>query len=159
MIRVRHQAALSRVLQISNSYGNIIAIKYTLAHKEVQVSAPTNMPIAPYSHVKHKIAWRKCPNFPLDAKVELISSHNPWRPGARAWNLFEHVLRKKPITTVQGILEDAGAIGYWETDVKSFLRWLYTWGDFIEVNGQRHFPKQELVKTEAPKKVKRKEVA
>jgi hypothetical protein len=101
------------------------------------------MPIAPYSHVKHKIAWRRQENFPLDAKVVLISSHNPWRPGARAWNLFEHVLRKRPISTVEQVLKDAGAIGYWETDVKSFLRWLYTWGDFIEVNGQRYFPKQE----------------
>jgi hypothetical protein len=106
-------------------------------------SVPMNMPIAPSAVVQHKKAWRKCQNFPLNASVVLISSHNPWRPGARAWDLFEYVLRKKPMSTVQEILDDAKAIGYQETDVKSFLRWLYTWGDFIEVNGQRYFPKQE----------------
>jgi hypothetical protein len=120
------------------------------------MTTPTNMPIAPYAHVKHKLAWRKCPNFPMDATVVLISSHNPWRPGARAWNLFEHVLRKKPTTTVQEILNDAMAIGYFDTDVKSFLRWLYTWGDFIEVNGQRYFPKQEMPVAEAPAPTKSK---
>lgn len=108
------------------------------------MNAPTNMPIAPYAHVKHKIAWRKCPDFPMEATVVVISSHNPWRPGCRAWNLFELVLRKKPITTIKEILEDARAAGYAEdTDVKSYLRWLYTWGDFIEIDGKRYFPKQE----------------
>lgn len=107
------------------------------------MNAPTNMPIAPSATVRHKIAWRKCKNFDLDATVVLISSHNPWRPGSRAWDLFELVLRKKPMTTVGGILEDANAIGYYREDTMSHLKWLYTWGDFIEVNGQRYFPKQE----------------
>jgi hypothetical protein len=36
------------------------------------------------------------------------------------------------------------AAGYADdTDVMSHLRWLYTWGDFLEINGQRYFPKQE----------------
>jgi hypothetical protein len=41
------------------------------------------------------------------------------------------------------ILVDAREIGYYESDTMQHLRWLYTWGDFIEINGQRHFPKQE----------------
>jgi hypothetical protein len=104
-----------------------------------------NMPIAPSATIKHKIAWRRCKNFPLTATVHVISSHNPWRPNSRAWNLFEHVLRVKPITTIGEIMADATAIGYYESDVMQHLRWLYTWGDFIEVNGQRHFPKQEAL--------------
>jgi hypothetical protein len=103
--------------------------------EEEAMNKPLNMPIAPSATIQHKIAWRKCKSFPLDASVRVISSHNPWRPNAHGYNLFEMVLRKKPMTTA--------AIGYFETDTMSKLRWLYTWGDFIEVNGQRHFPKQE----------------
>jgi hypothetical protein len=103
-----------------------------------------NMPIAPSAVVKHKIAWRKCKNFDMDATVHVISSHNPWRPGSRAWKLFELVLRVKPVTTIRDIITDAMAAGYADdTDVMSHLRWLYTWGDFLEINGQRYFPKQE----------------
>jgi hypothetical protein len=109
---------------------------------EVKVNE-LNMPIAPSATIRHKIAFRRCRNFPLSATVHVISSHNPWRPKSRAWNLFEFVLRKKPITTIKEILDDAAAIGYYESDTMQHLRWLYTWGDFIEINGQRHFPKQE----------------
>lgn len=112
--------------------------------KEATVDA-LNMPIAPSATIKHKKAWRACKNFPLNATVVLISAHNPFRPNAQGYNLFELVLRKnlmKP-TTVQEIINDAQVIGYDETAVKSKLRWLYTWGDFLEINGQRHFPTQE----------------
>jgi hypothetical protein len=107
------------------------------------MNAPTNMPIAPSAVIRHKIAWRSCKNFDMDATVHVISSHNPWRPGSRAWNLFEFVLRVKPITTIRDIIKDAGDIGYFDTDVMSHLRWLYTWGDFLEIDGKRYFPKQE----------------
>jgi hypothetical protein len=104
-----------------------------------------NMPIAPSATVRHKVAFRRCRNFPGNATVHVISTHNPWRPKSRAWNLFEFVLRKKTITTIQEILDDASAIGYYETDTMQHLRWLYTWGDFLEIDGQRHFPKQEAL--------------
>lgn len=107
------------------------------------MNSPTNMPIAPHAHVKHTKAWRKCEPFDLDATARLISSHNPWRPGARAWNLFEQVLRPKPVSTVKQIVADAEAIGYRRKDVERHLRWLYTWGDFLEISGQRYFPVQE----------------
>lgn len=102
----------------------------------------TNMPIAPSATIRHKIAFRRCKDFDRSAIVHLISSHNPWRPNALGFNLFEQVLRVKPITTIGEILQDAQAIGYYETETMKHLRWLFTWGDFIEVNGQRHFPKQ-----------------
>jgi hypothetical protein len=106
------------------------------------MNAPTNMPIAPYAHTKHVDAWKRQPDFDLNAKVRVISTHNPFRPGARAWRLFEEVLRPKPKTTIRQILDDAEAIGYFRNEVKSHLRWLYTWGDFMEVNGERFFPKE-----------------
>lgn len=108
------------------------------------MNRPLNMPIAPSATVKHKLAWKRQENFDLDATVRIISSHNPWRPNAYGYRFFEIVLRPKPITTVREILADAAnLIGYQSTDVMSKLKWLYTWGDFIEVDGQRHFPKQE----------------
>ena len=108
------------------------------------MNAPTNMPIAPHAHIKHKIAWRKCKNFPMGATVHLISSHNPWRPGSFAWPLFD-ILRKKPMSTVQEILDDAAEIGFYHEATMLNLKWLYTWGDFIEIDGQRYFPKQTEV--------------
>jgi hypothetical protein len=50
------------------------------------------------------------------------------------------VLRIRPTTTVGQILKDAVAIGYNRYNVMSHLRWLYTWGDFLEIDGQRYFP-------------------
>jgi hypothetical protein len=104
----------------------------------------TNMPIAPSATVRHKIAFRQCKDFNRNATVHVISSHNPWRPNALGFNLFDKILRTKPVTTVDQVLKDAAAIGYDPVETMKHLRWLYTWGDFIEVNGQRHFPKEML---------------
>ena len=102
---------------------------------------PTNMPISPSAKIKHKIAFRQCRDFGPEETVRLISTHNPWR--GRAYNLFEQVLRVTPVTTVGQILKDASAIGYYECDVMRHLRWLYTWGDFLEINGNQYFPEVE----------------
>lgn len=99
-----------------------------------------NMPIAPHAEIRHVDAFRRCPNFHLEAPARVISSHNPWRRGSRAWSLFEHVLRKKTDWTVGEIIAEAQAIGYNPYNVMSHLRWLYTWGDFIEIDGNRYFP-------------------
>jgi hypothetical protein len=56
----------------------------------------------------------------------------------------------KTTTTIAGILEDAEAIGYYRADVMRHLRWLYTWGDFIEINGVRYFPKEPELDPVAP---------
>jgi hypothetical protein len=114
------------------------------------MSYPTNMPIAPSATVRHATAFRRCKPFDLSASVRVISTHNPWRPNSRAYNLFEQVLRVKTTTTIAGILEDAEAIGYYRADVMRHLRWLYTWGDFIENNGVRYFPKEPELDPVAP---------
>jgi hypothetical protein len=106
------------------------------------MNKPLNMPIAPSATIRHKIAFRNQGNFALTDTVHVISTHNPWRPKSRAWNLFEFVLRPKLVTTVGEILDEANAIGYNRAEVMQHIRWLYTWGDFIEINGRRYFPKQ-----------------
>jgi hypothetical protein len=111
--------------------------------------SPTNMPIAPSATVKHVTAWKACKSFPYDATVRVISTHNPWRPTALGWNLFEHVLRKKTTTTIGQIIKDAHEIGYDPYNTMQHLRWLYTWGDFIEINGQRYFPSEKQPVEEA----------
>jgi hypothetical protein len=116
---------------------------------------PSNMPIAPSATVRHVIAFRRCKPFELNATVRIISTHNPWRPHSRAWNLFEYVLRMKTTTTIRGILDDAEAIGYYRADTMRHLRWLYTWGDFIEINGQRYFPEVQEPVIAKPRKSKR----
>jgi hypothetical protein len=99
-----------------------------------------NMPIAPSAEVKHVIAFRRCKNFDLASSVRVISTHNPWRRTALGWNLFEFVLRVKTVTTIGDILNDAHAIGYDPYNTMRHLRWLYTWGDFLEIDGKRYFP-------------------
>ena len=115
------------------------------------MNAPTNMPIAPHATVKHTIAFRRCKPFDPSYPVRVISTHNPWRPGALGFNLFEQVLRPKQVTTIAQILEDAEAIGYYRADAMRHLRWLYTWGDFIEINGVRYFP-EAVEETVAPRR-------
>lgn len=120
------------------------------------MNAPTNMPIAPSATVRHVVAFRRCKPFDPRSSVRVISTHNPWRPNSRAWNLFEQVLRVKTNTTIGGILEDAEAIGYYRADVMRHLRWLFTWGDFIEIDGMRYFPKEPEAITPAPQRRKAK---
>jgi hypothetical protein len=121
------------------------------------MNIPRNMPIAPSATVRHVTAWRRCKPFDANATIRIISTHNPWRPNALGWNLFEHVLRNAEPTTIGKIIDAAEAIGYYRTDTMRHLRWLYTWGDFIEINGQRYFPERmEEVQAEAkPRKAKR----
>jgi hypothetical protein len=102
--------------------------------------SPQNMPIAPSATVKHVVAWKRCKPFPWTAKLQVISTHNPWRPSALGWNLFEHVLRKKTMTTVGQVIKDAQDIGYDPYNTMQHLRWLFTWGDFIEIDDKRYFP-------------------
>jgi hypothetical protein len=103
------------------------------------------MPIAPSATVRHVVAWKRCKPFPENATVQVISTHNPWRPNSLGWPLFENVLRKKTTTTVGQILRDASDIGFDPFNTMQHLRWLYTWGDFIEIDGQRYFPAKEEV--------------
>jgi hypothetical protein len=113
-----------------------------------------NMSIAPAgkAFIKHVDAFRSCPPFSYGSKFQVISTHNPWRRKALGWNLFEYVLRKHPDeTTVGQIIKDAKDIGYDPHNTMRHLRWLYTWGDFITIDGVRYFPRiagEEQVKEE-----------
>jgi hypothetical protein len=111
-----------------------------------------NMPIAPHASVKHTDAFKACKAFPREATVRVISTHNPWRPGSLGWPLFEAVLRKKTNWTVGEVIDDAVGIGYDAHVAMSNLRWLYTWGDFIEIDGKRYFPEIKEAPVEAPVK-------
>lgn len=114
------------------------------------MNRPLNMPIAPSADIKHKIAWRKCRYFEMHEPVRLISSHNPWRPTGFAFNMWA-VLKARPVTTIGQILKDAEAIGYYRAAAMQHLKWLYTWGDFLEISGQRYFPEMEI-EEEMPKR-------
>lgn len=117
---------------------------------------PQNMPIAPSATVRHVDAFKRQKPFELSWTVRVLSTHNPWRPSSHGFNLFEQVLRVRTETTIAQILQDAEAVGYYRSDVMRFLRWLYTWGDFLEINGQQYFPaKTEDQPDEAPRKRKR----
>lgn len=108
------------------------------------MTIPTNMPIAPSATVRHVEAFKRCPPFDTNATVRVLSTHNPWRPNAFGRNFFEAAIRGKGTTTVEQIYRDAEAIGYFRTDVARLLRWLYTWGDFVEIDGKRHFPEHVI---------------
>lgn len=135
-------------LQYAGTIGN---------QKGNEMNAPNNMPIAPSATVRHVIAFRRCKPFDLNATVRVISTHNPWRPSSHGYNLFEKVLRPKntAMTTIGQIIDEAEAVGYYRAETARHLRWLYTWGDFIEINGMRYFPEVESPEPEKPRKSKR----
>ena len=105
-----------------------------------------NIPIAPSAPTKHKIAFRRCRRLESEDRVKLISDHNPWRTDGLGYHLFESVLRPRQNQemTVAEVQDIAERYQYPRPETERHLRWLYTWGDFLELNGMMFFRKSEV---------------
>lgn len=82
----------------------------------------------------HVIAWRACKHFPLNAKLEILSPVNPWRDNSPGGAFYAKVLTARPATIADAIHLSGMKPG----PAQGHLRWLYTWGDYIAINGARH---------------------
>jgi hypothetical protein len=108
--------------------------------------------------VPHTAAWRAHKAFPLGATITMLTNTPRWRPGSRGADFYAKVLSQGPATVGDAIVLGK-KFGYSPGRVQSFLRFLYTWGDQVEIDGQRYVavvpvatPKQAPVK--APAKAK-----
>ena len=113
--------------------------------------------------VTHTQAWRALKSFPTTATVNMLVNQPRWRPASRGADFWAKVLGPctefgtKP-TTVQALVEAADKVGLKAHRVHSMLRYLYTWGDQVEINGVRYqstvpvaTPKQKPVQVKAEK--------
>jgi hypothetical protein len=107
--------------------------------------------------VPHTAAWRAHKAFPVGASIHMLVTVPRWRPGSRGADFYAKVLSQSPATVGDAIAMGA-KFGYSAGRVQSFLRFLYTWGDQIEIDGKRYVavvpvstPKQAPIK--APAKV------
>jgi hypothetical protein len=107
------------------------------------MSTPTtaNVPVAPRVGEQgtstpggHYLAYKATSRFPLDAKLELRTNSNPWRPHSPGASFWASVLSKAPATVGAAITLGASA-GFKAREVQNHLRWIYTWS-YLAVNGQ-----------------------
>jgi hypothetical protein len=88
----------------------------------------------------HVVHWRAQPAFDPASTLQLTSAHNPWRPNAPGYAFYAQVLAPLGLepTTVQAVLAAAHTAGFKPGVAQGHLRWLYTWGNYMLVNGALH---------------------
>jgi len=90
---------------------------------------------------QHHTDWKAQPNFAPDGTIKLVSPENPWallgRSGrnGKGYQFFVKVMAKGP-ATVQEAIDLGKEIGLKPGQVQGHLRWLYTWGPFVEIDGK-----------------------
>ena len=100
--------------------------------------------------VQHTSAWRAHKAFPVSATIKMLVSVPRWRPGSRGADFHAKVLSQNPATVADAITLGK-AVGIRAGQVQSFLRYLYTWGDQVEIGGVRY---TAVVKVVTPKQAK-----
>jgi len=106
--------------------------------------------------ITHTAAWRGSKNFPATASVNMLVNQPRWRPGSRGEDFWNKVLGPTTnfgtqSTTVQALIDNAGKVGLKAHRVHSMLRYLYTWGDQVEIAGKRYVA---VVPVKTPKQPK-----
>jgi|SRR6516162_4594538 len=87
--------------------------------------------------VQHTSAWRAHKAFPTTATIKMLVTVPRWRPGGRGADFHAKVLSQAPATVADAIALGAKH-GIKAGQVQSFLRYLYTWGDQVEIGGKRY---------------------
>jgi hypothetical protein len=106
--------------------------------------------------VTHTEAWRATKNFPVTASVNMLVNKPRWQAHSRGSDFWEKVLGPctefgtKP-TTVQALIDAAAKVGLKAHRVHSMLRYLYTWGDQVEIAGKRYVAVVEVKTPKQPK--------
>jgi|SRR5262245_5793612 len=95
--------------------------------------------------VSHFTAWRAQKSYPAHAIVDVLVSVPRWRPSGLGYDFWQKVLGPlsefgTTYTTVQACIDAGKAHGIAASMVQSHLKWFYTWGDQVEINGTRYVP-------------------
>jgi hypothetical protein len=106
--------------------------------------------------VTHTAAWRSTTKFPNTAKVEMLVNCPRWQAHSRGADFWAKVLGPETemgtkATTIQVLIDKAATVGLKPHRVHSMLRYLWTWGDQVEINGKRY---QAVVPVKTPKQTK-----
>jgi hypothetical protein len=102
----------------------------------------------------HIQAFRLQGEFAPTSKLEVVATSNPWRVGTPGATFYDKVLAKKP-ATVKAALELADKAGI--AGAQGHLRWLFTWGPHLKVDGKLHG--SQAPKASAPKAPRKGKVA
>jgi hypothetical protein len=106
--------------------------------------------------VTHTAAWRSSKNFATTAKVNMLVNCPRWSAHSRGADFWAKVLGPvteygtKP-TTMQALLDAGKAVGLKAHRVNSMMRYLYTWGDQVEIDGKRYVAVVEVKTPKQPK--------
>jgi hypothetical protein len=90
---------------------------------------------------QHHDDWKAQPDLAPTATIRLLTTDNIWaikgRAGknGRGYQFFVKVLAKGP-KTVQEAIDLGKKIGLTPGQVQEHLRWLYTWGPYMEIDGR-----------------------
>jgi hypothetical protein len=77
----------------------------------------------------------KAVSLPETATLEYLSDRNPWNMNTGGHPFYALILEKRP-TTIGGALDLSVAAGWKKKQAYDHLRWLYTWGDYIAIDGK-----------------------
>src|SRR5262245_51022286 len=113
-------------------------------------AAPANVPVAhntgpqgKASAGAHVMAWRGCAPLAPTATLAWAPGYtpvNPWRPHTPGAAFYTAVLAPtlaagNGTATVQAVIAAGATAGLKAAAVQGHLRWLYTWGPWLTVNG------------------------
>ena len=74
----------------------------------------------------HMEAWKRNEPFPLEARVQVLITANPWRPDSDGHFFFNEVLSRKPTPkTVHEVIERGKAFGFSAAQTNRHLRFVY----------------------------------
>jgi hypothetical protein len=77
-------------------------------------------------HRPHFETWKRNEPFPLEARVQVLLTNNPWRQDSDGYFFFQNVLTRRPLPkTVQEVMERAKAFGFSAAQTNRHLRFVY----------------------------------
>jgi len=92
----------------------------------------------------HWLAAQALPPFPPTATLRIMSPDNPWRPDSDGHRLYSKLLAADLTNATVQTAIDIGTLLGLSYSVQDHLRWLFTWGPYIEIDGKRSAHWSEL---------------
>lgn len=104
------------------------------------MATPSRIAVAPaHPEGEHTEAYRKCPPFPLSAKIRMTSRTNPWRKASPGRKFHDEVLMGRNPKTVGEAIRYGEECGFKPRETMNHLRWLFTWGGgYIKIGGKQY---------------------
>ena len=85
----------------------------------------------------HWLAAQAQAPFAPTASLRILSPENPWRPNSDGHRFYSALLAADLTNaTIQTAIDIGAPLGL-RYSVQDHLRWLFTWGPYIEIDGKR----------------------